>query len=117
MRLPFGLALAAFACAMALPAHVVAASDSSTMPTCAAGDPVVWVNTSSKVFHVQGDSYYGKTKHGKYMCQTAAVAAGDRAAKASPVKKGATAAATASPSAGKHHHKSKASPSPAPAAT
>jgi hypothetical protein len=34
------------------------------------GDAVVWVNLGgSKAYHTSGDKYYGKTKHGAYMCQ------------------------------------------------
>jgi Helix-hairpin-helix motif len=42
---------------------------------------MVWVNTETKVFHEPGDKWYGRTKHGKYMKETEAVAAGYRAAK------------------------------------
>jgi hypothetical protein len=42
---------------------------------------MVWVNTDTKVFHREGDRWYGKTKHGKYMTESDAVAAGYHAAK------------------------------------
>ena len=41
---------------------------------------VVWVNTKSRVYHFAGTSNYGNTKHGAYMCEQDAQAAGDRAA-------------------------------------
>ena len=44
-------------------------------------DPIVWANTSSKILHASGDKYYGHTKHGAYVCQSAAQKAGYRAAK------------------------------------
>ena len=37
---------------------------------------VVWVNVNTKSYHRQGDPYFGRTKHGEYMCEAAADAAG-----------------------------------------
>ena len=39
-------------------------------------DTVVWANTSSKAYHMSGTKYYGKTKHGAYMCLKDADTAG-----------------------------------------
>ena len=49
---------------------------------CGAVKPV-WANTKSKVYHEQGDPLYGHTKHGKYMCPSAAMAAGYHLARGS----------------------------------
>lgn len=43
---------------------------------------MVWVNLNSKVYHVEGDRHYGKTKNGKYMTVEDAQKAGYREAKA-----------------------------------
>jgi hypothetical protein len=42
---------------------------------------MVWVSTETKVHHREGDRYRGNTKHGKYMTEADAIAAGYRAAK------------------------------------
>lgn len=42
---------------------------------------MVWVNTATKVYHREGDRYFGKTKHGKYMTESEAIQQGFRAAK------------------------------------
>jgi hypothetical protein len=41
-------------------------------------DTVVWLNTSSGIYHEKGMRWYGRTKHGAYVCRAEADAAGDR---------------------------------------
>jgi len=45
------------------------------------GDAVVWVNLGgSKAYHMSGNKFYGKTKHGAFMCQKEADQSGFHAA-------------------------------------
>jgi hypothetical protein len=50
---------------------------------------MVWVNTSTKVYHKDGE-FYGKTKQGKFMAEPDAMKAGFKAAKEPVSKKKAT---------------------------
>ncbi len=47
---------------------------------------MVWVNTASKVYHKEGDRYYGKTKNGKWMTEAEAQKAGYKEAGAGAAK-------------------------------
>jgi hypothetical protein len=47
--------------------------------TSCPSDVVVWVNSTSKVYHSSGSRSYGKTRTGAYMCEKASAAAGFRA--------------------------------------
>ncbi|TAM90020.1 hypothetical protein EPN42_06590 [bacterium] len=110
------IALVAFSAA---PAFARGTSSSSTMPTCKSDDPVVWVNTSSKVYHMSGDKYYGKTKHGMYQCESAAKADGDKMASSGTLR--SKAQPNTSPSSGqssatgRRHRRPKPTPEPSPA--
>lgn len=51
------------------------ASEASAKRACG-GDPVVWANPGSQIFHASGTQFYGKTAEGGYMCRAAAEKAG-----------------------------------------
>lgn len=73
--------------APAAPAPPPAAATTTRTPSAPATaqqPPVkgmVWVNLSTKVFHREGDRYYGNTKNGKFMTEADAISAGYREAK------------------------------------
>jgi hypothetical protein len=67
-----------------------AAAPAKTPAPAAAQQPpvkgMVWVNLDTKVFHREGDRYYGTTKNGKFMTEADAVKAGYREAKSAAKK-------------------------------
>jgi hypothetical protein len=62
------------------PSAASKSSPSTSAVSESAGPPpvkgMVWVNTETKVFHREGDKWYGNTKHGKYMNEADALKAG-----------------------------------------
>ena len=81
--------------APAVPAPAPAPSASAgarttSAPTVAQQPPVrgmVWVNLNTKVFHREGDRYYGATKKGRFMTEADALKAGYRESKEGAAKK------------------------------
>jgi hypothetical protein len=67
------------------PGKVPISDKFSTVAAAAAhcpSDTVVWSSfSSSRVFHLAASKYYGKTKHGAYICEKDAVAYGYHASK------------------------------------
>jgi len=108
------IAALAIVALMGAPALAKKSSMSGTMPTCKSGDPVVWVNTKTKVMHVKGDAHYGATKAGMYACESDAMAKG---AHMSGQKMSGYAKDDSSMTGMKHQKKKGMMETPAPAAT
>lgn len=62
----------------AIPASYVPNSSARTAQT--KKEVLVWVNTSSGVYHCPGTHWYGNTKRGKYLSECAAIKDGNRPA-------------------------------------
>lgn len=56
-----------------------AAPTPNATPAPGGGNGMVWVNTSTHVYHKEGSRWYGKTKEGKYMSEADALKEGDKA--------------------------------------
>ena len=105
LALAFAVTLPVAASAKKTP-PTLAPMTTATMPVCPAGDPVVWVNTASHVYHAQGTKFFGHTAHGMYACTSQAVAA--HAKPAGMRSKSMMTSASpdpAMPATGKKHHK------------
>ena len=63
------------------PASSSKSSEASTPRQPPPAKGMVWVNTATKVYHYEGDKWYGNTKEGKYMTEDDAIKAGYRASK------------------------------------
>ena len=66
--------------AFAIPAQALDqfATESQAQQHCPK-DTVVWLNLPTMIWHYKGQRWYGRTKHGAYVCEKEAAAGGARA--------------------------------------
>jgi hypothetical protein len=57
-------------------APATGSADEAAAKAKCGSDTVVWGSSTSKVYHTSDSRYYGKTKHGSFMCLKDATAAG-----------------------------------------
>jgi hypothetical protein len=96
LRRFFYVALIAFSSLIAPPASWAARPPASTAPANSSDtrfasesaaqahcpkDTVVWLNTNSGIYHEKGRRWYGRTKHGAYVCRHDADGDGARGAR------------------------------------
>ena len=80
-RLKFAVIVLLAALFSAIPASYVTNSSARAAQTkTEKKDVLVWINTSSGVYHCPGTRWYGNTKRGKYSSECAAIKEGNRPA-------------------------------------
>jgi hypothetical protein len=84
LTVALSVSVPSYAASPAAPAMVIAAAQIPLFASEAAAqahcpkDVVVWLNIPSGIYHEKGMRWYGRTKHGAFVCRKEADAAGYR---------------------------------------